>query len=146
MISLLLFLCITVVFSAIFTLSFQNMALLIPLSVINVLVMLNMVVQIFRITDTTLGIPFKLWGISLVFKLAAQFGLPFVFEYLADNLSINFNALSYISTVLEILPTFIIVFIFVKVLQGLKSQQNIQIKAGLSEIYLSDNSDKTEQW
>lgn len=137
-ISFAIFICfsaITIPFS--FT-GFGNQGISIAIGTLALIILLNMLIQSFRVTDETAGTGFKLLGITLAFKVIAQMGLPFIWGYLADAFSFKFAYLGYIPPVLEAVVLLSIIYIFYQLLNEQKEQHYRQIHASLSETYTSE--------
>jgi hypothetical protein len=137
-ISFVFFVCfsaVTIPFS--FT-GFGNQGITIAIGISVLIMVLNMIIQCFRVTDETTGTGFKLLGIVLALKVIAQMGLPFIWGYLADAFSFKFDYLGYIPPVLEATVLLSIIFIFYQLLTEQKEQHCRLIHASLSETYTSE--------
>jgi hypothetical protein len=143
-ISFIIFVCLSAITIPFYFTGFGNQGITTAFGVLAGFALLNIAIQSFRVADNTTGIGFKLLGITLAFRVAAQMGLPFVWGYLADNFSISLTYLSYIPTVLEGLVLLSIIFIFYEVLAEQKEQRYQLIHAAVSETYIPDHLDKAE--
>jgi hypothetical protein len=143
-VSFIIFVCLTAIAIPFYFTSFGSRDIRIAFGVLAGLVLLNIAIQSFRVADNTTEIGFKLLGITLAFKVAAQMGLPFIWGYIADNFSISVTYISYIPPILEGLVLLSIIFIFHEVLAEQKEQHYQLIHAAVSETYIPDHLDKAE--
>ncbi|SEO84793.1 hypothetical protein [Mucilaginibacter sp. OK283] len=132
------FSAVTIPFS--FT-GFGNQGIAIAIGILALVILLNMLIQSFRVIDENTGTGFKLLGITLALKVIAQMGLPFIWGYLADAFSFKFAYLGYIPPVLEAVVLLSIIFIFYQLLSEQKEQHYKLIHASLSETYTSTQLD-----
>ncbi|MDN3580415.1 hypothetical protein [Mucilaginibacter flavus] len=101
---------------------FQIQSIMLTIGALAAIAVLNMAFQSFRVTDYTTATGFKLLGLTMTFKVAAQIGLPFIWGYLADNFSIAYAYLSFIPPILEFFVTLAVIFIFFEAYKEQKEQ------------------------
>jgi hypothetical protein len=138
-VSFIIFTILSTIFSTLTIVHRFDYHVIIVIGIINFLIATNLVIQCFRVKDETVGLSFKILGLTMLLKMMAIITLPFISAYFADYYSRRFLQVANLTPVMEVIPMVIICSIFFQTLTDLKRQQ--QIWEQLNNNYKPDEID-----